>query len=92
MEKAKAISELVKNLTLLTQLGLSLVTPLLMCLGISWWLTSRFGLGGWVYIPAFLFGLGGMFSVGMKLSQTILSRYKKEKEEKKQPLSFNRHL
>ena len=38
-----------KNITLLTQFGLSFITPLFICLGVCWWLSVHMGVGGWVY-------------------------------------------
>ena len=35
--------KIARGLALLTQFGLSLVTPLLLCVGICWWLTVRRG-------------------------------------------------
>ena len=35
-------SDILKNVSMLTQFGLSLLTPLLLCLGICWWLSNRF--------------------------------------------------
>ena len=78
-----------KQITLLTQFGLSLITPLLMCLAGSWFLTSKTGLGAWIYIPGFFFGLGGSAMVAYKL---YLGMMKEEKKKKKDIISFNRHL
>ena len=33
---------MITNLTMLTQFGLSLVTPLFLCLALCWWLCDRF--------------------------------------------------
>ena len=85
----KKWSDLLKNLTLLTQLGLSLVTPLLMCIALCWWLNTKHGVGGWVYLPGFFFGLGGSGMTAWKLFQSVDKR-EKEKEKKKK-LSFNDH-
>lgn len=86
----KSWTELMKNITILTQFGLSLVAPLLMCLGICMWLSQRMDIGGWIYIPAFFFGLGGSGMVGYKLYLSVQNRHKKE--EKKKKVSFNKHL
>ena len=59
MKEMKWWMDIVKNLTLLTQFSFTLVTPLLMCLGLCWLLCAKAGLGGWVYIPGFFFGMGG---------------------------------
>ncbi len=82
-------ADIMKNITMLTQFGLSLITPLLVCLGICWWLSSHMGLGGWIYILGFFFGMGGSGMVAYKFSLSITARQKKEK--KKQKISFNRH-
>lgn len=74
---------------MLSQFGLSFITPLLLCLAVCWWLTAYMGMGGWVYIPGFFFGLGGSFTVAYKLYLSVMKRQKKE--EKKKKVSFNRH-
>lgn len=81
--------DMMKNLTLLTQLGLSFITPLLVCLALCWWLDGTKGVGGWVYIPGFFFGLGGSFTVAYKFYRAVLGQEKKEKGSDK--VSFNRH-
>ena len=62
----RELTNIFKNMSLVSQFGLSLITPTLLMLGLCWWLTSSFGLGGWVYIPGFFFGLGGSFTVAGK--------------------------
>ena len=84
--------ELLQNLTMITQVGFSLITPLLVCLGVCWWLTRRFDLGGWIFIPGFILGLGGSFSAAWKLYQSAMRREKKKKEKEKETLSFNQHI
>ena len=88
-KKMKQWADIIKNISLLTQFGFSLLTPLLLCLGLCWWLCAEFGLGGWIYIPGFFFGLGGSGMVAYKLYLSEMLRHKKE--EKKQKVSFNRH-
>ena len=87
--KKTDMRDVFRNLALASQFGISFVSPLLMCVGICWWLTDRFGLGGWVYIPGFFFGLGGSFTVAYKLYLSVTDRLKKE--EKKKKISFNKH-
>ena len=86
-----------KNLALLTQLGLSFITPILACLAFCWWLTTR-GLGGWIYIPGFFFGLGGSFMVAYKfyLAETGHTPEGQrpdgaQKQEEKPKVSYNQH-
>ena len=85
----KRWSEILRNVTMLSQLGLSFITPLLLCLALCWFITSRTGVGGWVYIPGFFFGMGGSGMVAWKLYISVTG--KEKKEEKKKPISFNRH-
>ena len=51
-----------QNLTWLTQLGLSLAVPPVLCLLAADWLSKRFGLGEWVFIIAIILGVGGAVS------------------------------
>lgn len=78
-----------QRLIMLGQLGLSLVMPLLICLGVCYILTSKAGLGLWIYLPGFIFGLGSSFMTAYKFWQ-----YTCEKERKKaegEPPAFNGH-
>lgn len=88
--KMKHWAKMYQNILMLTQFGLSFITPLLMCLAICWWLCSRLGIGGWIYILGFFFGLGGSFTVAYKFYLTTMNQQKKEKE--KERISFNRHI
>lgn len=47
-----------QNLSWLTQLGLSLAAPPVLCLLGAGWLARRFSLGPWVYFAAIVLGLG----------------------------------
>ena len=87
----KQWTDIIKNITMLTQFGLSFITPLLLCLGVCWWITSRTGIGGWIYIPGFFFGMGGSGMVAYKLYLSVNNRQKKE-EKKRKKISFNRHV
>lgn len=82
-------TDTLKNLSILTQFGLSLVTPLLLCLAGCWWLNSRLGIGTWIFAIGFFFGLGGSGMVAYKLYLFATEKNKKEKKKKK--VSFNRH-
>lgn len=81
--------DIIQQITWFTQLGLSLVMPLLLCILLCVYLTDRKNVGLWVYIPGFFFGLGGS---GMTAYKFYLSEVgKSRKEEKKKKVSFNRH-
>lgn len=91
-KKMKQWSEIIRNVTMLSQLGLSLITPVLICLAVCWLIVSKTGAGGWVYIPGFFFGLGGSGTVAYKFYLSINRQQKKENKKKKNKVSFNRHL
>ena len=74
---------------MLSQLGLSFITPLLLCLALCWFIISKTGVGGWIYIPGFFFGMGGSGMVAWKLYISVTGKQKKE--ETKKHISFNRH-
>lgn len=92
----KQFMELVKNLTLLTQLGFSFITPLLLCVGICWWLTSKLGVGGWVFIPGFFFGLGGSFSFALRVYRMVMREDTKDgsgdRNDRRRGVFHNRHI
>ncbi|MBR2528453.1 MAG: AtpZ/AtpI family protein [Blautia sp.] len=90
LKSYKELQDLFRNLVMLTQLGLSFITPLLVCLAACYAVTSRLGWGMWVYIPGFFFGLGGSFMVAWKFYQAQHSRDKKDEKEKNS-VSFNYH-
>ena len=81
--------ELMKNLTMLTQFGISLITPTLLCLVVSWLLYARVGLGGWVFVPGFLFGLGSSAMVAWKLYIFVMKQ--EERQQKQKRVSYNKH-
>lgn len=85
----KEWTDIFKNITILTQFGLSLITPLLLCLAFCWWLCGAAGIGGWIYILGFFFGMGGSGMVAYKFYLSAMKHQKKE--EKKKKVSFNRH-
>ena len=84
----KKWNDIAKNLALLTQFGLSLITPLLLCLGICWYLENHGGLGGWVYIPGLILGLGGSGTYAWKFWRSVEG---KQAKKPKKGISFNRH-
>lgn len=81
------LSRFMRNITLIGQLGLSLVTPVLMCLALCYLLTLRLGWGNWIYLPGFVLGLGASFMTAYKV---YLSAVKKNGEKEKRA-AFNRH-
>lgn len=77
---------------MIIQLGITLVTPILLCIAFCWWLCDAFGVGTWVYIPGILFGLGASAMSAYKFYQSAMHMQKRRKKEKKDPVSFNDHV
>ena len=46
-----------EDLVWLTQLGLNILLPLVMCLGGAWWAVNSWSWPEWVFLPAILRGL-----------------------------------
>lgn len=84
------LNKIVKNLALITQLGLSFIMPTLLCVWLSWYLNMKKGVGLWIYIPGFILGLGSSFMTAYKFYLSVIAKEKKEKKDKK--VSFNEHL
>ncbi len=82
--------KVLEDLSWFLQLGLSLVTPLLLTMGLCWWLVSRFGWSGWIFLPGVLLGLGAGVVSFRSFSRSILRRPENRTREKP-PVRFNRH-
>ncbi len=92
----KKYSDIFKQLALLTQFGLSLLMPTLLCVLGCAFLVSKTGLGEWIFIPGFFFGLGGSAVTAMKFYRMALKdtdRHKKkfEDDKRKNKVFFNDH-
>ena len=83
-------SEMFKSLTMLSQLGLSLIMPLILCLGASWLIIRYTGAGNWVYIPGFILGLGSSAVTAWKMVRMVTG--KQEHNKKADDIGFNKHL
>lgn len=78
-----------EDLLWLTQLGLSMLLPLVVCLWGCSWLTSHAGVGGWVYLPGVLVGLGCGAATFRRFARMMLKRAERTKSDR--PAGFNRH-
>lgn len=84
-EKKPGLS-LWSNLMYLTQMGLSLAMPMILCIAAAAWLQNRFGLGGWVVIAGIVLGVGGTVST---FRQILRRESQKAKRETQQRNAFN---
>ena len=55
--KNKAFFEAVKYVGFITQLGLSMIVPLLLCIFVTIWLRDKFGLGNFVVLIGIILGI-----------------------------------
>jgi len=84
----KEWSKAFRNLSILSQFGLSLAMPLLLCLFVAYQLREHFHLSYWIYLPAFFFGLAASFMTAYKF---YLSVSNKEKKQETKDRAFNQH-
>ena len=80
-----------KDLVWITQLGLSIISPLLVFVLGAAWLKDRFDLGAWIIILGLLLGLGGAVSAGVTFYRHTRQLTKPQKKQGHKPISFNEH-
>ncbi len=81
-----------KNLRLITwfmQFGLSVITPLVLCILVAVWLRNRYNTGGWVVVLGIILGIGSAV-LGLIDSMKTMERMARE-EDREAPVSFNEH-
>ncbi len=81
MDNRQIWRECVENFALLTQLGLSVALPPLLCLFAAGWVRDRLGLGLWIMVIALLLGVGGGVLNFLKTWQMIERR--RQRQQKK---------
>lgn len=84
----KGLYKALEDLVWLTQLGLSILLPLLLCLGGCWWATNRWGWPLWVYLPGILLGLAAGAQNFWVFAKERLDRAKREHPRR---VGFNSH-
>lgn len=87
----KELNKFARQFVWIAQFGFSLITPLLLCLLISYLLDSKCGLGTWIYIPGFVFGLLSSGMTAYNFYKSVINKTKREEENTKHKVSFNSH-
>ena len=81
MKKNKTF-EAFKNLSFLTQFGLSVVSPIIIYIWLASWLRDKFSLGDWIMAVGIVLGLFSAFYSGVSFFRYALRQAKKSQEEK----------
>lgn len=87
LDEKKPKSNIMKNLVYLTQMGMSLAMPLVICIAGSAWLKDKFELGGWVVILGIVLGIGSM---AVTLRDYVISFSRKAQKSTKEQTSWNK--
>lgn len=82
--------EVIKELVWVTQFGLSVISPLLICLLPAVFLRNRYSLGNWIVIVALVLGVGGTVMAFVRNLRDI-ARRDKPKKKQDPPIGFNEH-
>lgn len=88
MDKLTHWNRIARNISLIGQLGLSLIMPLLLSLGACYYLISHFSFGLWLYIPGFVLGLGASFTTAYKVYVSVMNR---QEPRQHRDIGYNRH-
>ena len=57
MNKRSRLGETLRLLTYVTQLGVSVISPIVLCVLVGVWLSGRFGIGPWLIVVLLFIGL-----------------------------------
>lgn len=61
-----------RSLSLISQVAISMLTPMFMMIFLCIWLKNRFDLGDWIVIAGLVLGIGGGFSSVWKQLKSFL--------------------
>ncbi len=81
MNDRKGILTAIKNLGLVSQIAISMVTPIVLMILLASWIRSRTGVGEWIYILFAVLGVGGgASSVWVYMKKAIREAEESEKD------------
>ena len=84
-------NEILAQLTMLGQLGLSLAMPILMCLGACYMMCTRLNAPLWIYLPGMILGIGASFMTAYKVYLAVTKREKRKPRDPDER-AYNRHM
>lgn len=83
--------KVVRAITLVGQLGFTLLTPPVALLLLAWWLQDRFGLGSWVMVVGLLFGLVTSGASAWRFWKRLSGSLNRQQEKQETPVVFYHH-
>lgn len=81
--------QILRQLSWLTQLGLSIIAPLVLCVAGCWWLQERFSLGVWIMAVGFVLGIGASLSSAVGFYRYV--KRKSGQNQQRRQDAFNSH-
>ena len=78
---AKRFHKAAMALSMITQFGLSVAAPIVLCALAASWIKQRFGLGDWVSLAGILIGVGSGICSMVNFIKTIQKKIEEKEEE-----------
>lgn len=72
---------IITAISMITQLGLSILVPIALCIFIAGWLRNKFNLGIWIVIVGILTGVGSGICSMIKYINIIRKKIENDDEE-----------
>lgn len=83
--------ELIRTVTVFTQLGISLITPPVVMALLGWWLQKQFGFGVWVMVVCLFLGLMSAGAGALTSYRRLMRRMERKDRDRNKPIRFFRH-
>ena len=81
MNTNKKVYNSLKYISMITQLGIAVITPAILCTFGAIWLKNKFGLGDWIVIAGIILGIASGFYSLISYMQMFLRDARKDQQE-----------
>ncbi|WP_026505202.1 AtpZ/AtpI family protein [Butyrivibrio sp. NC3005] len=89
----KDLNKLLTGIVYVGQLGLDLAVPILLCLGLGWFLNTKLDFGVWIYFPCMILGLGGGGMTFWKFyTRIVMKGVKKPDKSRPKVPTYSKHI